>query len=187
MAVAQGIFATATTAPGTAAGALAWFETLLTNGKAPTSWYQVSTTVNSGPYMLVTSGGGGGTDSQGVIQWQDASGQTQHLYFAVASDGTVTSAPSTKNSADPSWLEKLGIWIANGGSSTPLVGVPGMPSQVPGNVVQGLMDSASVLNEIRHLFSAVTSAAFWKRIGIGAAGVGLLIIALIITLKGRKS
>lgn len=176
----QPVTADAAPTSDTVQGAIAYYDTLVSNGTIPTAWKDGSTHAGSSPdgqYTYVVTGDTGYIDTP--------TGGTIVTFAFDPNSGKVTSQPSVPG--NPSWLQQIGIWIANGGSSTPLAGVPGTPSQIPGDVVQGGMDAVGAVKSIGDLVTAIMSGAFWKRVGIGAAGVLILIIGLVMLLRHRDT
>lgn len=188
MATVRGVMSAPTTG-GTPEGAIAYYLTLVPAGIVPSSWKLpdgkvTSVTSPNGIYTITLLGIAGG--GQGLLSWQDSTNK-RTLEFEWTSSGVVTVLPHPFGQwSDPSLLQRIGGWIANGGTSLPILSpVPGQ-SQAGPETTNNLVHGFQSWTDLLHALGTIFEPAFWKRIGIGAAGVLILVIGTVVLLKNES-
>lgn len=140
---------------GTKAGALTWWATVAPFGKVPKSWQtQAPDRLKSSDGLYTYEAGGTKPDGSGYgnIVWN-----------------------ANPNDKDGGMLYVT--WDASGTAPTPQTPDPGEVKPV--SPFSGFTDITGFFTA---LSNTLFSGAWWKRLGIGAAGVVLLVIALVIIL-----
>lgn len=143
---------------GTMTGALAVLAKLAPGGIVPKSWLQGKTLIDvptGGAYVVQASNG------QGMIRWGNLSSDNS-LTFAW--DPKTGAVHTTKTPDSGSVTEE------------PLLGIP----DAVGSAAQGV---ASATMSVGDFLSKLSSVTMWKRIGIGAAGVVILLLTFAAIMK----
>jgi hypothetical protein len=151
---------TASAKYGTKAGALAWWNTVAPGGKVPASWIP-----NGPPAGHTVSADGIYTFEFGQIH-TDGSGYGNIAWHA------------NPNDTDGGLLYVT--WNSAGKASTPQTPDPGAVVPVgPFTGFTPFTDLAGFFAALSKLFDP----ALWKRVGLGAAGVAILVVALVLILR----
>jgi hypothetical protein len=117
-----------------------------------------------------------------------SSGWTNTRPWSTANNGSNKKYLSTAQSAAPAGEQQAAAGLvvqAGGGLAGSTIGnVAGALAGSPLSVLTGTLNPFSGLADIAKVFAAffgaITNAQFWKRIGIGALGVGLVIVAIMV-------
>lgn len=163
---------------GTIDGAIAYAQSLMPGGKIPPTWLQKTQYGSSGAYSYATITPVGSLDGNAAVYWYDSTGK-HSIDLTFDKTGKITKPPSLPVNSPQSWIDKLGQIMS------PIPGSKLDPSsgKYDPNLVNAIAAPVEWSKSLAQALSFLTQSATWKRIGIGAVGVTIILIGLVFVVK----